>query len=194
MTSERPPLAAVVLSGGEGVRLGGVDKSSIEVDGRTLLEHALTATAAAAEVVIVGNELPTSRAVTWTREDPPGGGPAAGLLTGLLALSTPPDLVCVLAVDMPRFTADTLTRLWHAASSADGACLVDEQHHKQWLAGVYHHDALRAVAPAAGSWRGLSVRRLMMPLRIVGIPAVADEARDVDTWRDLLHLRGPDPD
>jgi hypothetical protein len=59
---------------------------------------------------------------------------------------------------------------------------------------VYHHDALRAAAPAAGSWHGLSVRRLMMPLRIVGIPAVADEARDVDTWGDLLHLRGHDPD
>ena len=49
--------------------------------------------------------------MTWTRETPPGGGPAAGLLAGLDALAVRPELVCVLAVDMPRFSAGTLSRL-----------------------------------------------------------------------------------
>ena len=40
-------LAAVVLAGGTAVRLGGVDKASIELAGRTFLEHALAATGAA---------------------------------------------------------------------------------------------------------------------------------------------------
>lgn len=191
-----PPkrLAAVILSGGSGVRLGGVDKASIEIDGLTLLEHALTSTAAAQEVVVVGPELPTTRPVTWTREEPHGGGPAAGLLAGLDALAERPGLVCVLAVDMPRFSARTLSRLVDVLAAegedTDAVCLVDDENRKQWLAAVYRYDALVAARPDDRSAEhGLSIRRLMLPLRIVAVPAVADEARDVDTWADLRDLR-----
>ncbi len=185
----------MILSGGTGVRLGGVDKASIEVDGLTLLEHALAGTAAADEVVVVGPRVPTSRAVTWTREEPPGGGPAAGLLAGVDALAVQPDLVCVLAVDMPRFSADTLGRLVDVLDDleADAACLMDESGQKQWLAGVYRYGGLMAGRPGdRAAEHGLSIRRLMLPLRIVGVPAVRDEARDVDTWEDLIHFRDPD--
>lgn len=186
----------MILTGGTGVRLGGVDKASIEFDGLTLLEHTLAGTAAAAEVVVVGDEVPTSRPVTWTREDPPRGGPAAGLLAGVDALAVRPDLVCILAVDMPRFSARTLRRLLDVLASdsdADAVCLVDESGHKQWLAGVYRYDALATARPAEReAEHGMSTRKLMMPLRIVTVPAVEDEARDVDTWADLITLRdGP---
>ena len=63
--------------------MGGVDKASIELGGVTLLERALARCPRGAEVVVVGDEVPTTRPVTFTREDPPGGGPAAGLLAGL---------------------------------------------------------------------------------------------------------------
>ena len=187
-------LAAVVLTGGTGVRLGGADKASIELAGTTLLEHALAATAEADEVVVVGEPAPTGRPVTWTREQPPGGGPAAGLLAGIDALAQAPDLVCVLAVDMPRFTSGTLTRLVDvllASPDADAACLVDDEGREQWLAGVYRREALARARPAdPAEEHGLSTRRMLRPLRIVGVPAVADEARDVDTWQDLHDLRG----
>jgi molybdopterin-guanine dinucleotide biosynthesis protein A len=194
MTSTSSRLAAVILTGGTGVRLGGVDKASIEVDGLTLLEHALAATGAADEVVVVGPELPTTRPVTWTREEPPGGGPAAGLLAGIDALSAHPDLVCALAVDMPRFSARTLDRLVDVLTAegdgVDAACLLDDEHQKQWLAAVYRYDSLVAARPGSHpAEHGLSIRRLMLPLRIVAVSAVADEARDVDTWEDLRDLR-----
>lgn len=186
-------LAAVILSGGGGVRLGGVDKGSIEVHGRTLLEHALAATAEADEVVVVGPEVPTTRPVTWTIEEPAGGGPAAGLLAGLDALAVRPDLVCVLAVDMPRFSAATLDRLVDVLTGddeADAVCLVDDEHRKQWLAAVYRYDALVAARPARReAEHGLPTGRLMLPLRILGVPAVDQEARDLDTWADLRDLR-----
>lgn len=186
-------LAAVILSGGGGVRLGGVDKGSIEVHGRTLLEHALAATAEADEVVVVGPEVPTTRPVTWTIEEPAGGGPAAGLLAGLDALAVRPDLVCVLAVDMPRFSAATLDRLVDVLSGdddSDAVCLVDDEHRKQWLAAVYRYDALVAARPARREVEhGLPTGRLMLPLRILGVPAVDQEARDLDTWADLRDLR-----
>ena len=176
------------------MRLGGVDKASIEVGGLTLLEHALAGTAAADEVVVVGPELPTTRPVTWTREEPAGGGPGAGLLAGLDALAERPDLVCVLAVDMPRFSSGTLSRLVDVLlaerEDTDAVCLVDEEHRKQWLAAVYRYDALVAARPNdRKAERGISIRRLMLPLRILAVPAVAGEARDVDTWADLRDLR-----
>lgn len=196
MTASRARLAAVVLTGGTGARLGGADKASIEIEGRTLLEHALAATAAADEIVVVGAQAPTSRSVTWTREDPPGGGPAAGLLAGLDALAAPAEVVCALAVDMPRFTEHTLGRLLDAlvatpAADADAACLVDDAGRTQWLAGVYRYGPLVGACPRArGSAYGLALRRLLATLTVLGVPAVADETRDVDTWADLRDLRG----
>jgi molybdopterin-guanine dinucleotide biosynthesis protein A len=184
-------LAAVVLTGGTGARLGGVDKASIEIDGVTLLERALAATMSAAETVVVGDRVPTSRPVTWAREDPPGGGPAAGLLAGLDRLTSEPDLVCVLAVDMPRVNAGTLARLTWAVESSDGdgAVLLDPAGSRQTLAAVYSRTALAAARPTDRTREhGLSVRRLVGGLDLVEVPTVGDEARDVDTWADLRDL------
>ena len=186
-------LGAVVLTGGTAARMGGVDKASIEIDGVTLLERSLAATVAALEVVVVGEEVPTSRPVTWTREDPPGGGPAAGILAGLDRLHLAPDLVVVLAVDMPRLNAGTVARLtWagEADRALDGAVLVDQAGRRQTLAAVYRRTALAAARPAnQEDEHGLPVRRLVGDLHLVDVPAVGDEARDVDTWEALRDLR-----
>ena len=188
-------LGAVVLTGGTARRLHGLDKAGIEIDGVTLLERALHATLAAAEVVVVGDEVPTTRPVTWAREDPPGGGPAAGLLAGTDRFARPPDLVCVLAVDMPKVNAGTIARLTWAVEAdpgVDGAVLVDETGHRQPLAAVYRLPSLRAARPAdRAAEHGLPVRRLVGDLRRVEVPTVGDEARDVDTPEDLADLRGP---
>lgn len=187
-------LGAVVLTGGTAVRMDGVDKASIELGGVTLLERALAATMSALEVVVVGAEVPTSRPVTFTREDPPGGGPAAGILAGLDRFLTPPDLVGVLAVDMPKVNAGTVARLvWavEADPAVDGAVLVDAEGRRQPLAAVYRYAALTAARPSEReAEHGLSVRRLVGMLRLVDVPVVGEEARDVDTWEDLAELRG----
>jgi len=115
------PIGAVILTGGTGARMGGTDKASLRVDGLTLLDRALAATASADEVVVVGDTVDTSRPVTWAREDPPGGGPAAGLLAGLRGFRVRPALVLVLAVDMPRVTARTFARLTEALVGAGPA-------------------------------------------------------------------------
>lgn len=194
MTEPGKPLrvGAVVLTGGTGVRLGGVDKASIEVGGVTLLERTLTATMTAVEVVVVGQQVPTSRPVTWTREDPSGGGPAAGLLAGLDRFLRTPDLVFVLAVDMPRVHAGTMARLTWAVEgddSVDGAVLVDENGRRQTLAAVYRYASLVASRPARyEDEHGLPLRTLIASLRLAEVPAVGEEAHDVDTWEDLRAL------
>ncbi len=187
-------LGAVVLTGGTAARMGGIDKAAIEIAGVTTLERALAATMAAREVVVVGSEVPTTRPVTWTREDPPSGGPAAGLLAGLDRFAAAPDLVCVLAVDMPRVHAGTVTRLtWavEADDDVDGALLVDPSGRRQPLAAVYRYASLTAARPRdQGREHGLPMRRLIATMRLVEVPTVGDEARDLDTWEDLRELDG----
>jgi molybdopterin-guanine dinucleotide biosynthesis protein A len=184
--------AAVVLTGGAAARLDGADKAAIEHAGRTLLEHALDAVAAASEVVVVGPAVPTSRTVTFTRESPPGGGPLAGLSAGVAALHGSPALVAVLAVDMPHVTRDTVERLLAAVGDGDGAWLADDAGRRQ-LAGVVP----RGLVPAPGDSYGVPMRRLMGLDRTVDVASVGHEADDVDTWSDLARLRvadiGPTP-
>jgi molybdopterin-guanine dinucleotide biosynthesis protein A len=185
-------LGAVILTGGTAARMDGIDKASIEIGGVTLLERALAATMSALEVVVVGEPVPTSRPVTWTREEPPLGGPAAGILAGLDRFLETPDLVCVLAVDMPRVNAGTVARLTWAVEgddAADGAVLLDDSGHHQVLAAVYRASSLEAARPENREHEhGLSVRRLVGGLRLTGVPSVGEESFDVDTWTDLRRL------
>lgn len=184
---------AVVLTGGSAVRLDGADKASIELGGLTLLEHALGAMLDIPEVVVVGDAVPTTRPVTFTREDPADGGPAAGLLAGLRAFARRPDRVAVLAVDMPLVTSTTIRRLLAATElgghPADGAALIDDDERIQYLCAVYTTDALDRTRPAYEDEHGLSMRALVGGLKLTRVPAFGPETRDVDTWADLLALR-----
>ncbi len=191
-------VGAVVLAGGTAARLGGADKASIELSGVTLLERALSATVTAVEVVVVGDAVPTTRPVTFTVEDPRGGGPAAGLLAGLRVFYREPDLVLVLAVDMPRVGPGTFARLLEAvvtpepgrAAGPDGALLLGARGRRQPLCAVYRAAALRRVSPdSREDEHGLPMHRLVGALDLVEVAEVADESHDVDTWSDLRELR-----
>lgn len=179
--------AAIVLAGGRASRLGGADKASIEVDGRTLLEHALDAVMDAAEVVVVGHHVPTDRPVTFVVEDPRHGGPVAGLLTGRDALLRRPPSLVVLAVDMPRLTTSTIRRLYDAAVSHDGAILTDPDDRRQ-LAFVVSTARLDAERPDREAQHGLALRALLEPLDLVDVASVGSEHRDIDSWTDLRDL------
>jgi molybdopterin-guanine dinucleotide biosynthesis protein A len=186
------PWSAVVLAGGRGARLDGVDKAGVEIGGRTLLEWVLDAVVDAREVVVVGDQVPTERPVTFTRESPRYGGPAAGLLTGLDALLDVPAYVAVVAVDMPRLTMATMRRLTEAAlteaaSDCDGAVLVGPDGRRQ-LAVVVSAARLQQVRPDHEHQHDLPLWRLLAPLDLVEVPAVGDEHRDIDTWSDLRDL------
>ncbi|QYJ03499.1 NTP transferase domain-containing protein [Nocardioides panacisoli] len=185
--------AAIVLAGGRGSRLGGADKASIEVDGRTLLAHALEAVVDAAEVVVVGTQVPTDRPVTFVREDPAYGGPVAGLLTGRDALFGSFATVAVLAVDMPRVTTTTIRRLRDAAEGRDGAALTDPGGHRQ-LALVLRTAGLDAARPPLEEQHGASLHSLLAPLDLAAVPAHDREHRDVDSWTDLRDLADPGPE
>lgn len=177
----------MVLTGGTASRLGGADKAALEHAGKSLLAHALAAVAGAGEVVVVGPELPTSRPVRFTREEPSGGGPLAGVAAGVAALSSDPDRVVVLAVDMPHVTAGTVARLLDAAEGVDGAWLTDRDGRRQ-LAGAVRP----SLVPSPGDASGAPARLLMSAGTVRDVPAIEHEAEDVDTWEDVARILGRD--
>lgn len=181
--------AAVILTGGTSSRLGGVDKASLEHAGRTLLASALDAVADADEVVVVGPTASAPPGVRFVREEPPGGGPLAGIAAGASSLAPGHDLLVVLAVDMPHVTRATVDRLREAASApgVDGAWLTDATGRRQ-LAGV----VVPALVPEPAAAWGTPVRRLMEAGRTRDVPGVEHESEDVDTWGDATRL-GVDP-
>lgn len=82
---------AIVLAGGTGRRMGGASKPDVIVAGRRMLDHVLDELAAQkVPAVVVGPpdldvRLDSPTGVTLVREDPPLGGPAAGIAAGYVA-------------------------------------------------------------------------------------------------------------
>lgn len=176
--------AAIILAGGQATRLGGADKASIEIDGRSLLDRALESVIDASEVVVVGHAVPTDRPVTFVLEDPRHGGPAAGLLTGRDCLLRRFPTLAVLAVDMPHLTASTFRRLHEAAVGHEGAALVGSDGRRQ-LAYVLETGRLDAVRPDREGQHNLSIKALLAPFDLAEVAQVGREALDIDTWTDL---------
>lgn len=182
-------LGAILLAGGRGSRMGGVHKPLLEVGGRTLLDAALGAVADAGcqPIVVVGPPDDAHADLTWVREDPPFGGPAAAILAAMPLITAP--RVLVLACDLPR-VADAVRVLLEAPEAADGVCLEDAEGRRQWLTGLYRTAALRAAAATmADAGRDASARALLGDLTITAVAASDALAADIDTWDDLNEAR-----
>lgn len=180
---------AVVLAGGAGSRLGGVDKPALQVGGSSLLDRALSAVAGAGRVVVVGPERDLPHHLVQVREDPPGAGPAAALGAGLAEVRA--HAVAVLAADLPQIDAEVVIALRAAAAGRDGALLVDEAGRDQVLTGVYATARLRAAA-AGQDLSGQPLRVLLAGLDLVRVPAGQlglAAWRDCDTPVDLAEAR-----
>lgn len=206
MTADFPvtrPAAAVIVAGGRGSRLGGLDKPGLRLGDRTLLEIAMSAVGDC-PIVVVGPDRGLPTGVIGTVEDPPGGGPAAAVAAGIAAMPPLPDnaMVALLAADLPGMTAGTVTGLCAALTAAtldaaaepagqqqkspDGAVLVDAAGRRQYLAGVWRFAALAAAAGNRPSWHGVALRELLAPIRTIDVAGSESETADVDTpadWR-----------
>lgn len=189
--------AAIVLAGGRASRLDGAAKPLLELGGRTLLARVVDALADAgcAPIVVAGPPMPAPRPVVQVREEPPFGGPVAGIAAALRALDA--DRVVVLAVDLAEPEAALGALLPHAEALADhdAVCLVDPDGRTQWLTALYRTAALRrGLSGLPESGRDASLRALTRGLRIAEVPAPLRATRDIDTWQDLeeAQARGAD--
>lgn len=189
---------AIVLGGGRSRRLGGADKASIDIGGRMLLDHVLAAVAGCQPVVVAGPAHLARPDVAVVREDPPFGGPVAGIAAALEAFAdeAPAAETWLLACDLPR-AAEIVALLGPVAipADADAVVLVDEHGAQQWLAGRYRLAALRAAAAALPAARDASMRRLTGGLRTHLVTDRTGASVDLDTWSAIDDYRrsGKDP-
>lgn len=184
-------LAAVVLAGGAGRRLGGTDKPAIMVGERPLIRSVVEAARAAGarQVIVVGPSRDELPGVVFTSEDPAGGGPVPALRAGLRLTGEPQ--VLLLAGDLPFLTGEVLSSLASAACDGGGAVLVDDSGRVQWLTSCWEAAALKA---ALASYDGNSLHGLLptLPFTEVAVQVKPGEPPcwlDCDTPADLAAAR-----
>jgi molybdopterin-guanine dinucleotide biosynthesis protein A len=125
----RATLTGLVLAGGRGQRLGGVDKGLQPWRGKPLVDHALERLAPQVGTVLVSaNRNPAHYATRGVRvladasDDFPG--PLAGILAGLRAATTP--WLAVVPCDSPRLPLDLVERLADGLAGSAGAVVQRE--------------------------------------------------------------------
>ena len=172
----RAQLAAMVVGGGGGERLGGVSKPDLVFGGVRLVDRvccALGEVAGAGVVAIVPPSVRVPSGVTRALEDPPGGGPLAGIDAGLAALSVGADCwVIVVSVDCPAlrtFCAASWPNPWvsRATGASCAAAILSRSISTSWVSTV------------PGRCAALSTR----PWRVMGAFAVWGCAGFCVLWR-----------
>ena len=144
-------VAAVILAGGQGRRMGGADKGLIEYQGRPLIDWALAAlTPQVDELVISANRNFDAyaayghRVLPDTLPDFPG--PLAGVLAALQAVAA--DWLLVAPCDTPHLPADLAARLLAAAQRANVPLAVAADavrvHHSSFIVRADQRDHLAA--------------------------------------------------
>ena len=199
----RADVAAIIVGGGGGERLGGVSKPDLTLGGVRLIDRVcgvLVEACGAGCVAVVPSTVRVPEGVMRTLEDPPSGGPLAGIDAGLRALGIDDDvLVVVVSVDAPGLAGSVPALLGSPlGSDSEGRIAVggDPEPFDQYLMGVYRAGALRRIldeaVAALGSVRGVGVRRVLRALALERVSVDADVCRDIDTpedvawWQDLL--------
>lgn len=123
-------VAAVILAGGRGERLGGVIKSELRVGGRRLLDRVLAALIQCHPILVAHGRLEPQVLALPPNVDPipdlPGdyAGPLAGVAAAIDALKRrhqPPTHLIAVAVDSPLLPPDYVARLLDGISDADAA-------------------------------------------------------------------------
>jgi molybdopterin-guanine dinucleotide biosynthesis protein A len=130
-------LSAAILAGGRASRLGGLDKSALAVDGRSILDRQLAVLRRlTSSILIVAND-PTRFAETGVpvkSDRIAGAGALGGLYTALV--EAPTELVLVVACDMPFLTHTFLAWLIDQARGVD-VVLPKDVHGRHPLCAVY---------------------------------------------------------
>jgi molybdopterin-guanine dinucleotide biosynthesis protein A len=118
----RASITGLVLAGGRGSRMGGVDKGLEPLAGKPLVQHAIERLAPQVAGVMINANRNLDAYLAFglpvcADDDGSFAGPLAGMLAGLRHCATP-WLVSV-PCDTPRFPVDLVQRLAAAAAAAD---------------------------------------------------------------------------
>ena len=189
MTGPRPAAySAVVLAGGKSRRMG-VDKASVLVGGRRLLDRVLSVlTGLFDDVVVVGRSEWSADlgSVCSVADETPGLGPLGGLYTGLGVIDR--ERALVVGCDMPFITGEVLQELLSRDGESE-ATVARMAGRAQPLLAVYD----RRIRPVVGRLLASEDRSLMNLLRTISVEyvdlAVGDACFSVNTPQELRQAK-----
>ncbi|MDO5670467.1 MAG: molybdenum cofactor guanylyltransferase [Corynebacterium sp.] len=176
-------IETIILAGGRGQRMGGVDKASVLLNGRRLIDHLLAAVPGPI-IVVSPHDLPLPAGVRRVSEDPPFGGPVAGIAAA--AALTSAELVAVLSVDAPDSPAliPLLIDALHTSPTADVAVARADDGWVQPLCAVWRRHALLSALDALPRQRDIAAKKLLAQAAAVEVPGVGLDT-DYDTLAEL---------
>lgn len=205
-----PPAVGIILAGGSGSRLGGVEKATLRFEGQTYLARAIAALSPwVGEIVVVvaagqaidPGSFATSIPLRVVRDTTAGAGPLAALADGLREATLHGAAIAVIAsCDVPRLSPDVVRLLVGSLVNAGEACdwvVPEVGGHPQVLLSAIRTTALAAIESHLASGRR-DVRGMLSKLRTRSIdeeqlrrvdPALAS-FHDIDTAEDLHSLGG----
>jgi molybdopterin-guanine dinucleotide biosynthesis protein A len=127
VTIQSSAITGIVLAGGRGRRMGGVDKGLVELDGKPLVAHALARLAPQVGAILINANQNVERYAAFgppVVQDTVGGfaGPLAGLHAGMTAATT--THVVTVPCDSPFLPHDLVSRLAAALAQDDAQLAV----------------------------------------------------------------------
>lgn len=157
-------ITGVILAGGRGTRMGGVDKGLVKLDGKPLIEHVLQRLQPQVPHIIIsanrnldayaryGFELISDEAESIDA------GPLAGILSGLIHATT--EYIVTVPCDAPRLPQDLVARLlMQLQRDRSHACMAHDGRRAQPMFALLHTSlqedarrALRAGEYKVGLW------------------------------------------
>jgi molybdopterin-guanine dinucleotide biosynthesis protein A len=179
--------SALILTGGTSNRFGS-DKSEAIFNGKALIDFLISSIPVGVRVVVVGpdrDEFPST--IQIIKEDPPGGGPVAGIAAGLPLIET--EYVAVLATDMPYSTGLVPLLLAGLSNEVEAVVVVDREGFQQPFSGLYRVSALLRVLGTKEPLTGRSMRSLLVELKMKEVSLNAADSHlllDIDTRQDLI--------
>lgn len=179
MSQSLPPCSILLLAGGRGQRMGGLDKGLVNWQGRPLIGHVQAVARPLTDDLIISCNRNldryrpyADRLVSDHEADYPG--PLAGVLAGLAVARHA--WVVLLACDAPRIDRLLIDDLRLAASRHDQAAMVRQGGYWQPMFSVVPRGALEALQRAWDSGER-SLQRVLMGLGVQAVDCREDDAR-----------------
>lgn len=149
MSAATDTVTAVILAGGRGLRMGGLDKGLVEVGGIALVDRTLAVLRPQARAVLINaNRNASAYAARGcpviADATPDYDGPLAGMAAALAAIDTP--WLLAVPCDCPQLAADLAARLLAAAEAGDAELAVAHDGERlQPVFALLHRDLLPAL-------------------------------------------------
>ncbi|APB10344.1 hypothetical protein A4R63_01955 [Corynebacterium pseudotuberculosis] len=190
-----PPCRVIILAGGRSSRMG-KDKAQVKVNGHRLIDLCLEQVSplCSTPVVVSSVDLQLPQEITQVTENPPFGGPVAGIAAGFYER---PDFsarndafTAVIAADAPLsggFLPQLLEVLMKAPQAGVAHATIEE--HTQPLLAVWRNNALHAALKSLDSPHHVAAKKLLHRCPSSVLAVVVDQcAQDYDTPEELATL------